>query len=346
MPRDSVVIIRYGPYSAVGLSVEYRTFRLEGLQVLDTKTEDTTEGPRLEDHAHFQPYVDGHTELALQFWSSEKKSELKIGRMCVSGEQVPGCTSRQRQGHSWGSTRKVPPVHSQEQLENKPAAAILEDICRSAVLTRDGHKVILEKIEDWNVVELMVNEEIVFHCNIKDLEFAPGTTSRALPTACRSMRRPLAGLPTPLREELPSQDALFSCPCALHVWNQVQQHIEEKPKGQPCFQISFRLEHLLPDPGSPIYVSVRTGLQGKGVWTPRFMRLVFLSSVIPAVGFHQPVHSLSTLRVRDNACYRQDTPTIHLRSMKAPCSAQLRWPQPNFRERAQATGSLWRSSTT
>ncbi|XP_006728276.1 UPF0728 protein C10orf53 homolog [Leptonychotes weddellii] len=40
-----------------------------------------------------------------------------------------------------------------------------------AVLTRDGHKVILEKIEDWNVVELMVNEEIVFHSNIKDLEF-------------------------------------------------------------------------------------------------------------------------------------------------------------------------------
>uniref|UniRef100_A0ABI7WQY7 Uncharacterized protein n=1 Tax=Felis catus TaxID=9685 RepID=A0ABI7WQY7_FELCA len=40
-----------------------------------------------------------------------------------------------------------------------------------AVLARDGHNVILEKIEDWNVVELMVNEEVVFHCNIKDLEF-------------------------------------------------------------------------------------------------------------------------------------------------------------------------------
>ncbi|KAG3264967.1 UPF0728 protein C10orf53 homolog isoform X2 [Marmota marmota marmota] len=40
-----------------------------------------------------------------------------------------------------------------------------------AVLTKDGHDVFLEKIEDWNVVELMVNEEIVFHCNIKDLEF-------------------------------------------------------------------------------------------------------------------------------------------------------------------------------
>ncbi|XP_058552041.1 UPF0728 protein C10orf53 homolog [Neofelis nebulosa] len=72
MPKNALVILRYGPYSAVGLSVEYRTFHLEGLQ---------------------------------------------------------------------------------------------------AVLARDGHNVILEKIEDWNVVELMVNEEVVFYCNIKDLEF-------------------------------------------------------------------------------------------------------------------------------------------------------------------------------
>ncbi|VFV47459.1 Hypothetical predicted protein [Lynx pardinus] len=72
MPKNALVILRYGPYSAVGLSVEYRTFRLEGLQ---------------------------------------------------------------------------------------------------AVLARDGHNVILEKIEDWNVVELMVNEEVVFYCNIKELEF-------------------------------------------------------------------------------------------------------------------------------------------------------------------------------
>ncbi|XP_006165969.1 UPF0728 protein C10orf53 homolog [Tupaia chinensis] len=72
MPENAVVILRYGPYSAVGLSVEHRTFRLEGLQ---------------------------------------------------------------------------------------------------AVLVKDGHQVILEKIEDWNVVELAVNGEAVFHCNIKDLEF-------------------------------------------------------------------------------------------------------------------------------------------------------------------------------
>lgn len=32
MPKNAQVILRYGPYSAVGLSVEHRTFRLEGLQ--------------------------------------------------------------------------------------------------------------------------------------------------------------------------------------------------------------------------------------------------------------------------------------------------------------------------
>uniref|UniRef100_A0A673T444 Uncharacterized protein n=1 Tax=Suricata suricatta TaxID=37032 RepID=A0A673T444_SURSU len=41
----------------------------------------------------------------------------------------------------------------------------------SAVLAKDGHKVTLQKIQDWNVVELVVNEEVVFSCNIKDLEF-------------------------------------------------------------------------------------------------------------------------------------------------------------------------------
>uniref|UniRef100_A0A2K6U9M4 Uncharacterized protein n=1 Tax=Saimiri boliviensis boliviensis TaxID=39432 RepID=A0A2K6U9M4_SAIBB len=78
MPKNSVVILRYGPYSAAGLSVEHHTFRLQGLQ---------------------------------------------------------------------------------------------------AVLAKDGHKVILEKIEDWNVVELMVNEDVVFHCDIKDLEFGKLTPS-------------------------------------------------------------------------------------------------------------------------------------------------------------------------
>ncbi|XP_049996616.1 UPF0728 protein C10orf53 homolog [Alexandromys fortis] len=72
MPKHAVVTLRYGPYSAVGLSVEHRTYRLEGLQ---------------------------------------------------------------------------------------------------AVLAKDGHEIILEQIEDWNLVELVVNEEIVFQCDIQDLEF-------------------------------------------------------------------------------------------------------------------------------------------------------------------------------
>ncbi|XP_028012650.1 UPF0728 protein C10orf53 homolog isoform X1 [Eptesicus fuscus] len=87
MPKNAVVTLRYGPYSAVGLSVEHRTFRLEGLQ-------------------GGQPSAGGP------------------------------------------STRMCP-----------------------AVLAADGHLVILEKMDDWNVVELSVNEEVVFHCNIKDLEF-------------------------------------------------------------------------------------------------------------------------------------------------------------------------------
>ncbi|XP_032775113.1 UPF0728 protein C10orf53 homolog [Rattus rattus] len=72
MPENAVVTLRYGPYSAVGLSVEHRTYRLQGLL---------------------------------------------------------------------------------------------------AVLAKDGHKIILQEIEDWNLVELVVNEETVFQCDIQDLEF-------------------------------------------------------------------------------------------------------------------------------------------------------------------------------
>ncbi|KAK7808285.1 hypothetical protein U0070_013967 [Myodes glareolus] len=87
MPKNAVVTLRYGPYSAVGLSVEHRTYRLEGLQ---------------------------------------------------------------------------------------------------AVLTKDGHEVILEQIEDWNLVELVVNEETVFQCDIQDLEF--GKTLGSLCSALSLLR--------------------------------------------------------------------------------------------------------------------------------------------------------------
>jgi hypothetical protein len=40
-----------------------------------------------------------------------------------------------------------------------------------AVLAKDGHQIILEQIEDWNLVELVVNEETVFQCDIQELEF-------------------------------------------------------------------------------------------------------------------------------------------------------------------------------
>ncbi|XP_072280123.1 UPF0728 protein C10orf53 homolog [Pyxicephalus adspersus] len=40
-----------------------------------------------------------------------------------------------------------------------------------AVLASDGHSVVLEEISDRNVVELVVNGETVFQCNIKEFDF-------------------------------------------------------------------------------------------------------------------------------------------------------------------------------
>nr|XP_060622832.1 UPF0728 protein C10orf53 homolog [Anolis sagrei ordinatus] len=40
-----------------------------------------------------------------------------------------------------------------------------------AVLKADGHSIILEEIPDWNEVQLIVNGETVFQCNINDLDF-------------------------------------------------------------------------------------------------------------------------------------------------------------------------------
>ncbi|XP_075697869.1 UPF0728 protein C10orf53 homolog isoform X2 [Rhinoderma darwinii] len=40
-----------------------------------------------------------------------------------------------------------------------------------AVLVSDGHKVVLEETLDRDTVELMVNGETVFQCNIKELDF-------------------------------------------------------------------------------------------------------------------------------------------------------------------------------
>ncbi len=40
-----------------------------------------------------------------------------------------------------------------------------------AVLKDDDHQCYLEKTDDWNIVELIVNGECVYKCNITDLEF-------------------------------------------------------------------------------------------------------------------------------------------------------------------------------
>ncbi|XP_014105559.1 PREDICTED: UPF0728 protein C10orf53 homolog [Pseudopodoces humilis] len=41
----------------------------------------------------------------------------------------------------------------------------------AAGLKTDGHQLILEVVTGWNAVDLEVNREIVFHCNIHDLDF-------------------------------------------------------------------------------------------------------------------------------------------------------------------------------
>lgn len=66
------------------------------------------------------------------------------------------------------------------------------------------------------------------------------------------------------------------------------------------------------------------------------MRLVFLSSVIPAVGLHQPVSSLSMLRVRKGQCVLQaghpnHPPPEHEGSLLSPtalATAQLQGESP------------------
>ncbi|XP_070544236.1 UPF0728 protein C10orf53 homolog [Ptychodera flava] len=40
-----------------------------------------------------------------------------------------------------------------------------------ALLTGDGHKVVFKQIEDWNTVELIVNGELIFKCDQRDLDY-------------------------------------------------------------------------------------------------------------------------------------------------------------------------------
>ena len=41
----------------------------------------------------------------------------------------------------------------------------------SASLTKDGHTVNLVKVDDWNCVEVSVNGETVFTCDIRKLDY-------------------------------------------------------------------------------------------------------------------------------------------------------------------------------
>ncbi|KAM9188016.1 UPF0728 protein C10orf53 homolog [Mergus octosetaceus] len=68
-----------------------------------------------------------------------------------------GAAVRLRQGPAWR--------HGLPQS----GAARLQGL--RAVLQADGHQLILEEIPDWNTVELIVNGETVFRCNINDLDF-------------------------------------------------------------------------------------------------------------------------------------------------------------------------------
>ncbi|XP_064418760.1 UPF0728 protein C10orf53 homolog [Latimeria chalumnae] len=39
------------------------------------------------------------------------------------------------------------------------------------MLHKEGHRCVLQEILDWDTVELIVNGEKIFQCNIKNLEF-------------------------------------------------------------------------------------------------------------------------------------------------------------------------------
>ena len=42
----------------------------------------------------------------------------------------------------------------------------------TAVLEKDGHSVNYQQISDWNTVEIYVNGEQVFKCDIQDLDYS------------------------------------------------------------------------------------------------------------------------------------------------------------------------------
>uniref|UniRef100_A0A8C8EHB1 Uncharacterized protein n=1 Tax=Oncorhynchus tshawytscha TaxID=74940 RepID=A0A8C8EHB1_ONCTS len=58
-----------------------------------------------------------------------------------------------------------------------------------AALKENGHQSVLEKMSDWNKVELVVNGECVYTCSIKQLEFGH-QAARYCAHQSRSLRAP------------------------------------------------------------------------------------------------------------------------------------------------------------
>lgn len=48
----------------------------------------------------------------------------------------------------------------------------------SGVLKAAGHKVEIKEMNDWNALEIWVNGEMVFTCDIRDLDFGKFTCKR------------------------------------------------------------------------------------------------------------------------------------------------------------------------
>lgn len=107
----------------------------------------------------------------------------------------------------------------------------------AAVLAADGHLVTLEKMEDWNVVELKVNEEVVFHCNIKDLEFGNLPTPHPPPSPhapqhgflSSALSFQLKGsvcVPRSSPGFFPSRTLFLKAPCPVALNERILNHIQ------------------------------------------------------------------------------------------------------------------------
>jgi len=57
------------------------------------------------------------------------------------------------------------------------------------MLNKDGHAVQFQQINDWNIVELWVNGEMIFKCDIRELDFGgDGELDRLCRAAVRAVR--------------------------------------------------------------------------------------------------------------------------------------------------------------